>query len=78
MNSEVVKTMLIEKQKVIDIIRKNKISVLIQKKKDKSKKKEVDAILTITTLIICEIEKLGKNSFDSLLDLEGIDKENKI
>ena len=29
MNSEVVKTMLIEKQKVIDIIRKNKISVLI-------------------------------------------------
>ena len=74
MNSEVVKTMLIEKQKVIDIIRKKQDFCIDLEKKDKSKKKEVDAILTITTLIICEIEKLGKNSFDSLLDLEGIDK----
>ena len=70
--------MLIEKQKTIDIIRKKQDFYIDLAKKDKSKKKEVDAILTITTLIICEIEKLGKNSFDSLLDLEGIDKENKI
>ena len=32
--------------------------MLIFLKKNKSKKKEVDAILTATTLIICEIEKL--------------------
>ena len=70
--------MLIEKQKVIDIIRKKQEYYIDFSKKNKSKKKEVDAILTATTLIICEIEKLGENSFDSLLELEGIDKENKI
>ena len=70
--------MLIEKQKTIDIIRKKQNFYIDLAKKDKSKKKEVNAILTATTLIICEIEKLGENSFDSLLKLEGIDKENKV
>ena len=70
--------MLIEKQKTIDIIRKKQDFYTQLSKKDKSKKKEVDAILTATTLIICEIENLGKNSFGSLLELEGIDKENKV
>ena len=70
--------MLIEKQKVIDIIRKKQNFYIDLVKKDKSKKKEVDAILTATTLIICEIENLGKNPFNSLLELEGIDKENKV
>ena len=67
--------MLIEKQKVIDIIRKKQnFYIDLAKKKDKSKKKEVDAILTATTLIICEIEKLGESSFEALCNLEGIDK----
>lgn len=70
--------MLIEKQKVIDIIRKKQNFYIDLAKKDKSKKKEVDAILTATTLIICGIEELGENSFDSLLKLEKIDKENKV
>ena len=66
--------MLIEKQKTIDIIRKKQDFYTQLSKKDKSKKKEVDAILTATTLIICEIEKLGESSFEALCNLEGIDK----
>ena len=66
--------MLIEKQKTIDIIRKKQDFYIQLSKKDKSKKKEVDAILTATTLIICEIEKLGESSFEALCNLEGIDK----
>jgi hypothetical protein len=66
--------MLIEKQKTIDIIRKKQNFYIDLAKKDKSKKKEVDAILTATTLIICEIEKLGESSFEALYNLEGIDK----
>ena len=58
--------MLIEKQKTIDIIRKKQDFYIQLSKKDKSKKKEVDAILTATTLIICEIEKLGESSFEAL------------
>ena len=60
-HSEVAKTMLIEKQKVIDVIRKKQEFYINFSKKNKSKKKEVDAILTATTLLICEIENLGKN-----------------
>ena len=70
--------MLIEKQKTIDIIRKKQDFYIDLAKKDKSKKKEVDAILTVTTLIICEIEKIGENSFDALCKLEGIDKTIKL
>ena len=66
--------MLIEKQKTIDIIRRKQDFYIQLSKKDKSKKKEVDAILTATTLIICEIEKLGESSFEALCNLEGIDK----